>query len=249
MKRNAFLDAYRGFSLVSMLFFHGYYDAIYIFGWLGKILPAGFVHGWQQTIVLSFVFISGAATMYSKKIWQRGLELSVCGLGITVITMFFLPAELIIFGVLSFLGAAFLLMGPFQGRLKSIPAGSKQLMIGAIISLVCFILTQGVPHGYVGMYGWEIGRIPLKFSSLLTFVLGLPTVGIFSADYVPIIPHIFVFWGGRFLWQYLGGAEIRIGNTFLAGLGRHSLAFYLLHQPVLYGLGCLYTCIYKIFLS
>ncbi len=238
MKRNACIDAYRGLSLVSMLFFHGYYDMVYIFGG-GEKLSAGFVYAWQQAIVLSFVFIAGAATLYSHKLLRRGLKLSVLGLGITAATFFAVPSELIIFGVLSFLGAALILLSPFRGKLQKFPAGSKCLLGGLIFSLLGFILTQGLPVGYLGFYGKALVNIPLKFSSPAAFVLGLPTVGIISADYVPIFPHIFIFLAGRFFWQYMGAPEIPLGNNIFTVLGRHSLAFYLLHQPVLYGLGCL----------
>jgi uncharacterized membrane protein len=249
MKRNTFLDAYRGFSLVSMLFFHGYYDLVYIFGWIRNVFPGWFIHGWQQTIVLSFIFISGAATMYSEKTFKRGMVLTGWGLVITAITFFFMPAELIVFGVIGFLGAAFLLLAPFQQQLKKLPAGDKFLLGGIVVCLAAFTLTQGLPHGYWGIYGWEILRLPRHFSNIGTFVLGLPTAGIISADYVPIFPHIFVFLGGRFYWQYRGGIEIKIKNNFLPGLGQHSLVLYLLHQPILYGLGCLCIHVYKLFLA
>ena len=235
MKRNTFLDAYRGFSLVSMLFFHGYYDLIYIFDYPMPQLSAAFVHGWQQSILLSFIFIAGASTIYSRHLVKRGLVLTLLGFGITMFTLFFMPAELIIFGVLNFMGAAFLLLAPFQKGISALPKGSKWLLVGLLVAAGCLGYTRGLSANPVIVYSSKFGEIPLSFSALAIFALGLPTIGISSADYVPILPNIFVFLAGRFFWQYIGGLDVSWKENIFTKLGRHSLAFYLLHQPVLYG--------------
>ena len=85
MKRNGYLDAYRGFSLVSMLFFHGYYDLVFIFSLWPNYLGEEALFFWQQTIVLSFIFISGSAVNYTKHLARHGLELNFLGLLITAI--------------------------------------------------------------------------------------------------------------------------------------------------------------------
>lgn len=206
MERNSFLDAYRGVSLVSMLFFHGYYDLVFVFGWIKEIFSPGSLLVWQQSIVLSFIAIAGASTCYSHHLVRRGVELNLWGLLITGVTYFFLPSEHIIFGVLSFLGTAMLLLSFFQERLLSINKRKdekKVLITLGIAAFSCFLLTQGLSRGYFGFYG--VVFLPLSLEAkgdLVSFILGLPTRGIFSADYVPLCPHFFMFILGRVLWQY-----------------------------------------------
>ena len=65
-------------------------------------------------------------------------------------------------------------------------------------------------------------------------------------DYFPILPWIFLFIAGYFLNRILkarGWDEkfFARGNVpVLNWLGRHTLPIYLIHQPVLYGLGMLW---------
>lgn len=64
--------------------------------------------------------------------------------------------------------------------------------------------------------------------------------GFVSTDYFPLLPWIFVFLLGTWAGKYI--KEGRLPRWFyeakcppLAGVGRHSLLIYMLHQPVLYG--------------
>ena len=236
MKRNGYLDAYRGFSLVSMLFFHGYYDLVFIFSLWPNYLGEEFLFFWQQTIVLSFIFISGSAVNYTKHLARHGLELNFLGLLITAITYFVIPRELIIFGVLNFLGTAILLTALLKYIWGEKELGSTQRTILFILCLAGFVLTEGLPSGYIGLYGFKLVTFSQIFSQMGTFLLGLPTVGISSADYVPMLPHIFVFWLGILLWPKGQSEQYEYkGFAWLQLLGRHSLGFYLCHQIVLYG--------------
>lgn len=245
MQRNVYLDMYRGFSLVSMAAFHGYYDLVFVFGFWPHYLGSSLYNIWQQTIVLSFIFIAGASTCYSKKLWRHGVQLELLGLAITLVTMLVLPSELIIFGVLSFLGTSLLLLVPFQKKLTGLNTTPLRLQALAVLCVVGFGLTQGLSRGYIGLYGWRLLDLSSSYVSVLSFSVGLPTQGIISADYVPLLPHFFIFLLGRVLWQYhlLGGAmgeqknffSSRLAQPFI-WLGRHSLGFYLVHQIILYGI-------------
>lgn len=245
MQRNVYLDGYRGFSLVSMFAFHGYYDLVFVFGFWPHYLDSSLYTIWQQTIVLSFIFIAGASTCYSKNIWQHGVQLQLLGLAITLVTMVVLPSEMIIFGVLSFLGTSLLLLAPFQNKLTELNTNPMSLQVLAIFCVVGFVLTQGLSRGYVGLYGWRLLDLSNSYISMLGFMLGLPTRGIISADYVPLLPHFFIFLLGRVLWQYhlrrdAAGEQKNLSDSTIMQpflwLGRHSLGFYLLHQIILYGI-------------
>jgi len=246
MKRNGYLDAYRGFSLVSMLFFHGYYDLVFIFSLWTNWLGNDFLYFWQQTIVLSFIFVSGSAVNYTKHLARHGLELNLLGLLITAITYFIIPRELIIFGVLNFLGTAMLLTAGLRYIVGDRELSSVQRTALFMLCLAGFVLTEGLPSGYIGLYGFKLVTFSQNFSQWGTFLLGLPTVGISSADYVPVLPHIFVFWLGILLWPKGNSEQYDYqGLSFLQMLGRHSLFFYLCHQIVLYGVLWCFVNLFK----
>ena len=95
--------------------------------------------------------------------------------------------------------------------------------------------------GYLGIGELQLFELPRRLYSVpFLFPLGLPGPGFYSADYFPLIPWIFLFWAGLFLWRFLRPyAEETVRGwpacRPLVWLGRHSLWVYLLHQPVLLG--------------
>ena len=60
-----------------------------------------------------------------------------------------------------------------------------------------------------------------------------------STDYFALLPWLFLFWAGYFLYGVVGRQRMeplhRSVCPPLGWLGRHSLLLYLLHQPVIYG--------------
>ena len=91
-----------------------------------------------------------------------------------------------------------------------------------------------------------IGHLPdTLYRNYLTAYLGFPQPCFFSTDYFPLIPWFFLFVTGYFLFRLTSekgwNEKLFARGQFplLNFLGRHSLMVYLLHQPVLYGLGIL----------
>lgn len=142
----------------------------------------------------------------------------------------------ILFGVLHLIGAAVLLSALLRRFLDRAPA-----LPGAIASFVLFLFLRSVPMGYLGIGELQLFELPRQLYSVpFLFPLGLPGPGFYSADYFPLIPWIFLFWTGLFLWRFLRPyAEETVRGwpacRPLVWLGRHSLWAYLLHQPVLLG--------------
>jgi len=239
MKRLAIIDAYRGFALVNMIAYHGFYDWVNFLSMPLTWFSTKGVYIWQQFIVFSFVLISGMVFNYAQHPRKRGIILCFWGGALTFCTYFFVPQELIVFGVLSFLGSAMLI--------TSLLSKTKHAATTSFFCIIGFLFTEGWQQGYWGVYG--INFAPLAFSTLDNigfFILGIPGTSNYSADYVPIFPWIFVFWLGFFGGQMVSShREIcaKAVNTArkdvwwyknLAFLGRHSLIIYLLHQPILY---------------
>lgn len=236
-RRIAAFDALRGFALVNMAVYHGVYDWVYVFGrpaaWFTQ---TGNAHIWQQFICWTFILLAGAVFPYGKHAVRRGAVTFSFGFLLTAVTMLVMPSEQILFGVLHLIGAAVLLSALLRRFLDRAPA-----LPGAIASFVLFLFLRSVPMGYLGIGELQLFELPRQLYSVpFLFPLGLPGPGFYSADYFPLIPWIFLFWTGLFLWRFLRPyAEETVRGwpacRPLVWLGRHSLWAYLLHQPVLLG--------------
>ncbi len=227
------LDTLRGFAMAQMLVFHFLYDLKYMtqapMDWYG----GRGVYFWQQEICWLFVVISGISWNLGRRRAKRGLLVFAMGAVVSLVTWTVMPAERIFFGVLSFLGASMLCMIPLEKLLRRFPAWR-----GLGTSLLLFFFTRPVSRGYLGFFGRPLVVLPEAFyRNWLSAALGFPFPGFYSSDYVPMLPGIFMFCAGYFLWRLLRGRKERFLDFHLPVLeemGRNSLWIYMLHQPVLY---------------
>ena len=233
------IDTLRGLTLLSMVAYHGLWDLVWLRGF-----PAAWYRGtpgfvWQQSICLSFILISGFCIPFSKRRLRRGLMVSAAGLLVTAVTLLVLPENRVVFGVLSFLGAAMLCMAlaekPFFSR---IPAA-----IGLVASVALFAFFRLCNEGGFGLFFLRLGDFPAAwYRDLRTAALGFPPASFFSTDYFSFLPWIFWFLTGYFLSRLfaqcglLQNALWQRESRVLSWLGRHALAIYLLHQVILYAL-------------
>lgn len=233
-ERYHLLDGLRGITLISMILYHGMFDLVELYGvsvgWFWK--TPGYV--WQQSICWMFILLSGFCWRLGSAPLKRGLIISACGMVITAVTYCFMPSERILFGILTFTGAAMVSLVPFSGLLERLPAWAGFLGSGAL-----FFLTRDVNSGYLGFEKILLGRVPEGlYRGICMTALGFPELGFFSGDYFSYIPWIFLYLCGYFLYGILMEREAvrsflgrRVG---LPGwIGRHSLPVYMLHQPVL----------------
>ena len=224
-KRFAILDTYRGFVIINMIAFHFLYDVFMAFGvdrhWYFQ--PVN--RFWQQYICWSFILLSGWVWPYgASKALKRGIFLNICGLGITAVTAIALPSEIVIFGVLNFLGSAVLLMIPLEKLLKRIPSA-----LGFFIFFALFIR-------FYYCNTWSMG-----IESILLIPIGFPTRGFYSSDYFSILPWFFLYVTGYYLGRILESKKgfLRINGVKIPVLdimGRKSVWIYLIHQPICYGI-------------
>ena len=153
------------------------------------------------------------------RFWKRWAQVAGCALLVTLGSWWMFPASYISFGVLHGI-AVMLIVVRFTtawGRLRW-PLG-----------LVALALPWVVQDPY--------------FDTRATDWMGLVTRLPYTEDFVPVLPWLGVMWWGAAGTDWLlaqrrdllAGPIVR-GAAPLAALGRWSLTFYMVHQPVLLGL-------------
>ena len=241
------LDALRGFMMINMILYHGMWNLKYLFG-----VPCDWYAGttkylWQQCICWTFIILSGFCWSLSKNHLRRGGLVFGGGVLVSLVTNLLMYENRIVFGILTCIGSCVLIMIPLEQILKKIPAG-----LGASVSLVLFLLLRNCYHGTLGFESLVLCQLPQwLYRDLLTAYLGFPPGGFYSTDYFPLVPWLFLFVFGYFLFRLLN--ERCLNERLFAGRcvpvlnwsGRNSLLVYLLHQPVLYGLGLAVQMILK----
>ena len=220
------LDALRVFAILTMIAYHFIYDLKY-FGYVDWNTPLG--EGWRQwrtSIVFGFVFAMGLSMGIAhshgrnrRSFLIRLAQIFACAMLISVVSIFMFPKSYIYFGILHFMTLAGLATYALVGRPRI------ALALGAAIVLAFW--TGFVP------YGWPINLIS-----------GLPG---YTEDFVSPFPWFGVAFIGLALGELyaknrarmtgLSGWKIGGGLGKLIGFaGSRSLAIYMLHQPVLFGL-------------
>lgn len=219
------LDALRGLALVWMAVFHFCFDLATF-----RLIEANFyadpVWTTQRTAILSlFLLCAGAGQAVAvaqqqswPRFWRRWAQVAGCALLVSLGSALMFPNSWISFGVLHGMAVMLVaarLLAPLRGALW--PLG-----------LAIVLLPQWVAHPF--------------FDSRWTNWVGLVTHKPVTEDFVPIFP-----WLGVMLWGlaatqallarapgWLAGPLPRPA-TPLAVLGRWSLSFYMVHQPVFIG--------------
>ncbi len=227
------LDALRGFALVWMACFHFCFDLAN-----ERLIDANFYTDplWttQRTCILSlFLLCAGAGQAVATdqgqswgRFWKRWAQIVGCAVLVSAGSALMFPNSWISFGVLH----------------------------GMAVMLVIARLSAGL-----GRWLWPLGLLALAlpqlvahplFDARVTNWLGLVTHKPITEDYVPVLPWLGVMWWGlagtRWLlahrWHWLASPELGSAPQplpqlwrALTTLGRWSLTFYMVHQPVLIG--------------
>lgn len=214
--RVALLDLWRFAALCLMLAYHLLWDLEH-FG----AVPEGIsTQPWALVLRYvcggSFILISGAVVRYSHDPARRGLSVFAAGLLVSAATA--LLGLQVYFGVLHLLGVCMLLYA-LPGLRRVIRPGPSV----AVVCLALFALTALLTY-----------RVKVDITWI--YPLGLRQEGFYSADYWPLLPWGFLFALGAWLGPKLERLRQPCLPRAAAFLARHSLAVYLLHQPLLYGL-------------
>lgn len=230
MKRNHILDSCRGFTVISMVFFHLLYDVnlFRVISWYENPLVNSI---WQISIAASFFIISGitSSLLDRRKNIKRGIILNIIGLIITLITYFFARDIMIVFGVMNGLGICMIITGLIQEKIKDLNS-----IIWPGLMLLLYTSTYSIQSGAM-LFG-KI-KLPVKLYNLNLFPLGLPSSSFISEDYFGLIPWIFIYLFGFFIGRKLIENKFygKYGkDNILSEIGKRSLTIYILHQPILY---------------
>jgi len=220
------LDALRAVAILWMAAFHFCFDLNYY-----KFIQQNFYTDpfWtvQRSVIVSlFLFCAGFGQAVAweqgqgwPRFWRRWAQVAGCALLVTAGSYLMFPRSYISFGVLH----------------------------GIALMLIITRLTARF-----GTWLWPLGLVAIAlphlvrdsfFDSRFTNWVGLVTRKPITEDYAPLLPWIGVMWWGLAAGQWVlknrrewvTGA-LPAALSPLATLGRWSLSFYMLHQPVLIGL-------------
>ena len=219
------LDALRGLAVVWMTVFHFCFDLAHF-----RLIEADFHRDpfWlhQRTAIVSlFLFCAGLAQAVAMaghqgwpRFWRRWRHIAACAVLVSLGSALMFPQSWISFGVLH----------------------------GIAVMLIVLRLSAGCgrwlwPLGLVALLLPQLVQLPF-FDTRLTNWVGLVTRKPVTEDWVPVLPWLGVMWWGLATGRWLIGhrpgwlgGPLPSGLSPLARLGRWSLPWYMLHQPVLIG--------------
>jgi uncharacterized membrane protein len=233
------LDALRGVAIVWMAIFHFCFD-LNERGWLRPVQVFWRDPFWidqRNCIVSLFLLCAGAGQAVAMasgqtwpRFWKRWAQVAGCAVAVSIGSAVMFPHAWISFGVLHGMAAMLLMLRLLGGALTPERVATRPVAfaVAALIALVAWRL----PHLYTSTF----------FDSRWTNPAGLVTHLPVTEDYVPVLP-----WFGMMLAGYLAMSLVMAHRRVaaagpipraargLALLGRWSLSFYMLHQPILIG--------------
>ena len=235
------IDTLRGLAIIAMVVYHGLWDLVNMYAveipWFGS--QSAFV--FQRSIRWAFLLLAGFSVQLGRKPLKRGLITLGCSVVISLVSMVVIPDTPIMFGVLTMIGLATMLTGLLNPYMKKLNP-----YIGLSLCVVLFLLTARIPQGFAGPF-----MLPRwLYANDLTALLGFPYTGFNSSDYVPLIPWLFSYWMGYYIFgifrkhKWLDALCV-LRLRPLEFLGRHSLLIYMAHQPLLYGVFYVLFCVLK----
>ena len=232
-KRLGLIDTLRGITICSMILYHALWDLVYIYKVNLPFMHTAGAFLWQQSICWSFILISGFCWSMGQHPVRHGILVSALGILITCVTVWFMPDQRIVFGILTFLGSAMLILYPLDRFLRKIPP-----VPGALLSFFFFLFCYDVNRQMIGIASWHRMLPDAMYRNYLTAYLGFPFRKFFSTDYFSIFPWIFLYLTGYYLHKiydrYLADKiDIAWEEKFFSRLGRYSLWIYMIHQPLL----------------
>jgi uncharacterized membrane protein len=218
------IDALRGIAICLMIVYHFAFDLQHY-----RIIGADFEHdpfwlGFRAIIVASFMTLVGISLVLADvagtsrtKFWQRIAMIAACAVAVTIGSYLYFRSTFIYFGILHCIAVASVLARPLV----------RQPLVALALGLALVVAGLTLAHPV-------FDQRPLSW-------IGFTTTKPVTEDYVPLAP-----WAGVVLLGIAVGhalvrtrfralAPLSPSPRWLRWLGRHSLAVYMVHQPLLLG--------------
>lgn len=224
--RSPAVDALRGAAVVAMVIYHAAWDLSHLQLIETDVARSTAWSLFARAIAASFLLLVGfglvlahGAGLRRAAFVRRLVLLAAAALAVTAATAFVFPDRYVFFGILHNIALSSLLAVPFLRA----PIGAVILGAIAFAALPALVALPVFDEGPLVMLGLGI-RLPD------------------TNDYVPVFPWTGFVLGGVALARAAGPRLARPASRLtgrvqrgLAVVGRHSLAIYLLHQPILFG--------------
>ncbi|MBW9055805.1 heparan-alpha-glucosaminide N-acetyltransferase [Rhizobium mesosinicum] len=230
--RIGLVDTARGAALIAMATYHFSWDLEFM-GYLQVgTAETGWLKIYARAIATTFLFIVGVSLVLASRpemrwpaFWKRFGMIAGAAVVISAATAYFVPGEWIYFGILHSI-AVLSLIGVVFLRLP--------LPVTLLATLTLFVAWIADAFVMPGVLDWHL------FDPKYLAWLGFAATPDRSNDFVPLFPWAIPFLLGMGVARIafrtnlpLRLAALGTDRTWFARLGRHSLAFYLIHQPVL----------------
>lgn len=223
MRRTA-IDALRGVAICLMVVYHFCFDLRYF-----RVIAANFEQdpfwlGFRGLIVTSFLTLVGISLVLADRagsrpahFWKRIALITACAAAVSIGSYQMFPRSFIYFGILHCIALASILAQPLL----------RHPRIALALGLAVIVAGLFVHHP--------------SFDARELSWLGFTTRKPLTEDYVPLAPWAGVVFIGVAIGNALWRTDFSVLRPFatmpgwLQWLGRHSLAVYMVHQPLLIG--------------
>jgi uncharacterized membrane protein len=222
------IDALRGVAIVWMTAFHFCFDLSY-FRWLRQDFYRDPFWTWQRTAIVSlFLFCAGLGQAVAHaqgqgwpRFWRRWAQVAGCAVLVSIGSWLVFKDRFIHFGVLH--GIALMLV------IVRLTAGwGRALWLAGAIAIALPLFAPAPPSAW----------FDTRALNWLGWISHKPA----TEDYVPLLPWLGLMWWGMAAGSWLLRARphwvqgsLPRAAAPLAWLGRWSLSWYMLHQPLLFG--------------
>jgi len=221
------IDSARTLALLGMAAFHLVFD-LQMFGFVPPgTAVSGFFYYHARIVAGSFLFLAGMGLWLAHgqgirwpAFWRRWGKIAAAAALVSLATRIAMPDFWIFFGIL------------------------HSIAVASLLGLV-FLRLPGLVNLALGLaVVWAAWPLPplLEWQAPALRFLGLTTLPTYTMDFEPLVPWFGPFLAGMGIARLIAPVLPRLaqispeGLGWLAWPGRHSLAVYLIHQPVLISL-------------